>query len=45
VPIVAFAVLMVLLSLFGARALLARAAAAEERDAAAADAAQQPAAL
>ncbi|MFD5118693.1 MFS transporter [Streptomyces sp. NPDC058385] len=45
VPVVAFAVLMVLLSLFGARALLARTAAAEEREATTADATQQPAAL
>lgn len=44
-PVVAFAVLMVLLSLFGARALLARTAAAEEREATTADATQQPAAL
>ncbi|WP_234374131.1 MFS transporter [Streptomyces sp. CB01635] len=42
VPVVGFAVLMVLLSLYGARALLARTAAAEERDARAADATQQP---
>ncbi|MFD3475364.1 hypothetical protein [Streptomyces sp. NPDC058695] len=44
-PVVGFAVLMVLLSLYGARALLARTAATEERDARAADATQQPAAF